>query len=112
MRVIVGLAIIVGILWYLAYQSRNLLEGPEIILHNNPETIQHSRTIFLEGETRNIISLSMNGSQLFTDEKGVFKKKLVLENGYTIMTLRATDRFGRETSVRKSFVYIPTDSIN
>ncbi len=93
---------------YVLFQARNLLMGPSITLETAESgSIQHERTILLEGMTRNIVSLTLNGREIHTDETGVFSERLVLENGYTIMTLRAEDRYGRERTLSREFVYTP-----
>ncbi len=102
------LAIIVS---YAAFQARFLITGPQIVLENEPETQQNVRVINLTGKAFNITRLWLNDRQIYTDEDGYFNEALVLENSYTISTLRATDRYGRETSVIRSFVYTPTSLI-
>lgn len=109
--------IVVGILGggillvaYLAFQARFLLQGPVITLTNEPGVIQHERVVTLTGTVKNITRLTLNGRQIFTDERGYFNEALVLENGYTIATLAATDRYGRKTTVTRPFVFtsLPT----
>lgn len=95
---------------YVHYQARNLLAGPEITLTTDAEAVQSMRTVELGGIAQNIVSLHMNGREIYTDEDGHFTESLVLEDGYTIMTLTAQDRFGRSTSLTKAFVYTPTSS--
>lgn len=104
-RTVLITVFIAGILWYLAYQARNLIAGPNIELTNEPSVVQHDRTITLEGRARNIIKLSLNGKEIYTDEEGYFKQPLILETGYTIMSLSAYDRYGRTVSLERSFVY-------
>lgn len=101
-----------GIVWYTSFQSRNLISGPHISFISELDTVQAENTIEIEGKADNITSLTLNGNPIYTDEEGIFRKSLVLENGYTIMTLRAKDRFGRTISLSKSFVYAPQTSIN
>ncbi len=103
---LLGLAII-----YILFQARFLITGPQIILKNEPAVEQNVRTITLEGTALNITHLWLNDRQIYTDEHGNFKEALVLENGYTITTLRAKDRYGRETRVVRSFVYTPASII-
>lgn len=101
------LALIVGILAYVQFQARNIILGPTISLSNDPSVVQHERTVTLEGMARNIVKLTLNGKEIHTNERGEFSHLLVLENGYTIMTLRAEDRFGRTTSLTERYVYVP-----
>ncbi len=106
--IIFGLALII---LYLIFQARFLIIGPNIILANVPAPLQNERQIFLSGSAYNISRLWLNDRPIYTDEKGNFKEALVLENGYTISTLRAEDRYGRTTEVTKEFVYNPASFI-
>ena len=101
-----------GIAVYIGYQARHLVSGPQITLLDTLSTVQHDGTITLHGMTENITALTLNGKPVFTDEHGAFEQTLVLENGYTIMTLHARDRYGRNTSHSRPFVYTPQQSIN
>ena len=100
-------AILVLLMFYLHHQAKNLIDGPELSLSGMLETVQHTRTVTLHGDTKNIVSIHLNGKEIYTDEDGHFSRSLVLEDGYTIMTLTAKDRFGRSTSLTKEFVYVP-----
>jgi hypothetical protein len=97
---------------YILWQARFLLEGPTIELTTEPPRVSNVRSITLEGTTRNITSLSLNGRQIFTDPYGHFKEALVLENGYTIATIAATDRYGRVTTLERPFMYTPASLVS
>jgi hypothetical protein len=103
-------ALIVLILVYIEFQSRNMLTGPTISLSDSYETVQHTGRITLTGMAQNIVKLTLNGKEITTDEQGEFVHTLVLERGYTIMSLYAEDRFGRSTVLTKEFVYVPLQS--
>lgn len=107
LRLIVGTAIIGLIGGYIAFQARFLIQGPIIVLLEEPGVQHSARTITLKGKAENITHLWLNDRPIFTDEAGYFTEALVLENGYTITTLRARDRYGRETRVVRPFVYTP-----
>lgn len=97
-----------GILsWYVAFQARAFIAGPSITLHSDATALRDTRTIIIEGVAQNVTAIMLNDRPIFTDDKGNFRERLVLENGYTIMTLRALDRYGREKVVTQSFVYTP-----
>jgi hypothetical protein len=109
---IIGGIILLGIIVvYVAFQGRFLITGPQIVLMTEPAVQQNERVITLEGKAFNITHLWLNDRPIFTDEQGYFKEALVLENGYTITTLRAKDRYGREKRVVRSFVYTPASII-
>jgi hypothetical protein len=106
-----GLAFLGVISFYVVFQARFLITGPQIVLDYEPPTHQNERLVTLEGQAFNITHLWLNDRPIFTDENGHFKEALVLENGYTITTLRAKDRYSRETRVVRSFVYTPASII-
>ena len=92
---------------YAYFQARNLILGPSITLTSDPAVVQHERSLSIIGSAHNITALTLNGLPIHTDEAGVFAHTLILENGYTIMTIAAEDRYGRVTSLTRSFVYKP-----
>ncbi|MEZ4103748.1 MAG: hypothetical protein R3B60_00490 [Candidatus Paceibacterota bacterium] len=96
---------------YVVFQARFIITGPQITINTELPTQNTSRVIELSGTTKNITHLWLNDRQIFTDEKGNFKENLVLENGHTITTLKAKDRYGRETELVRSFVYTPASLI-
>jgi cytoskeletal protein RodZ len=103
-----GIVVLIGtIAWYVQFQARNILEGPTIDLTDEYVPVQHERHVDLTGNARNIVKLTLNGREIQTNESGEFTQTLVLTNGYTIMELTAQDRFGRTTSVQRTYVYVP-----
>ena len=96
---------------YAVFQARFLIVGPQIALTTEPAVEQNERRIFFEGTAYNISRLWLNDRQIFTDAQGNFREALILENGYTISTLRAEDRYGRTTTLTRSYVYTPASFI-
>jgi len=102
-----GIALLlIAIVFYIHFQARNLILGPTITLSGSYEPVQHERIIMLTGTARNIVKLTLNGREIHTDEQGAFTQPLVLENGYTVASLNARDRFGRTTSLTREYVYV------
>ena len=111
---IVTLVIAIGIIaisLFVLFQARYLIIGPQIVLTTEPDSQQNERRIFLEGNAYNISHLWLNDRQIFTDAQGQFKEALILENGYTVATLRAEDRYGRSTTITRELVYAPASFI-
>jgi hypothetical protein len=104
----VGLVFLGLITSYILFQARFLVAGPQISLTTEPGIVHNERVITLSGNAHNITHLWLNDRQIFTDEQGNFDEALVLENGYTVATLKARDRFGREVRIERPFVYTPT----
>lgn len=103
-----AVALLIGLsLWYVHFQARYFLTGPTITLDTQEHVVLHEQHVQLTGTTQNIVELTLNGKEIHTNEEGVFTHTLVLEKGYTIMTLRARDRFGRITTLTREYVYTP-----
>lgn len=101
-------AILLGLfLWYLTFQARLLLGGPQIQLTDEPAFVQTEQKITLSGKTDNITSITLNGRPILTDEAGYFSEPIILENGYTVVSLEAHDRYGRSTTLSREYVYTP-----
>jgi Glucodextranase, domain B len=105
------LVLLFGLVLYVLWQARFLLAGPQVTITEAPDRITAERIVTIAGQTSNITSITLNGRQIFTDPTGYFREALVLENGYTIATIAATDRYGRTTQVERPFIYIPASRI-
>ena len=106
--VYICLAILIGAaIFYVLFQARFLIAGPQITLTKEPNAVQSGEVVMIEGMAKNIVSITLNDRPIFVSEDGRFIEALILENGYSIMTLRAHDRYGRETELERSFVYSP-----
>ena len=95
------------VLMFVVFQARYLIIGPRIVITTAPSGPQNVRTIEIAGVAYNISRLWLNDRPIFTNATGNFKEAIVLENGYTIATLRAEDRYGRSTKVDTRLVYVP-----
>jgi len=86
-----------GIIWYIYYQSKNFINGPEIeiISPENGATLIDP-LVTIEGTAERISRLELNGKQIFINENNHFSEKLLLLNGYNIITIKAFDKFKRE----------------
>ena len=113
--IIQSIAVLTGLFFvflYVAYQARFLITGPQITLLDEPDLRQNARAIVLTGTAVNISRLWLNGRPIFTNPRGQFEAAVILENGYTVTTLTAEDRYGRQTSVIRPFVYSPASFVN
>jgi hypothetical protein len=91
------LAMAIGL--YALFQARFLILGPQVKIVNleDGDLVKNSLVI-LEGEAKNISWISLNGRQIFTNEKGFWSEKLLVSPGLSTVTVTARDRFGREKS--------------
>ncbi len=84
-----------------------LLSGPRITL-TSPTDGESFADGFarIQGVTTHTEDLSLNGTPLLIDEKGRFSTTLVLPHGGAILSLTATDRFGKTENVRRT-IFVP-----
>lgn len=99
---------IVMLIWYGLFQARYLIAGPVLTLDESVGGSYTEPVAHLTGTARNVTSLTLNDRPIFVDEEGVFDELLVLERGYTIMTLKAYDRYGRSIEIERPLIYTPT----
>ncbi len=105
-KTMIFVLLLVSILGYTSFQMRNLVTGPVItIFEPQNGAMLTSSSVEVYGTTENISSINLNDRQIFVDESGVFREKLLLSPGYNIITLRAEDKFGRKTKEILELVY-------
>ena len=83
---------------YSLFQARFLILGPQIkIIYPKNGTIVSTGLILVEGTAKNVSWISLDDRQIFTNEQGYWKEKLILSSGVSIITIKARDRFGRNS---------------
>lgn len=96
---------------YGAWQGRHLIIGPELTIVAEPEVVQSGRVIMLSGVAENVTSLTLNGRPIVTDLDGNFAEGIVLENGYSVVSLDARDRFGRAVHWETPVVFVEETAV-
>lgn len=91
------------LLGYGAVAAWPILTGPQIKIASpgDYETLPGGE-VRLEGRALHTETLWLNGAPLLMDESGHFAASLTLPRGGAILSLTATDRFGREITERRS----------
>lgn len=95
---------------YTLFQARNMIQGPKIILDEPYDQVVYSRTNMVHGTAKNIVKMTLNGKEIHTNKAGEFSHELILENGYTLVTLEAWDRFGRKSAHIREYVFVNNDA--
>lgn len=89
-------ALLVG---YGIFEAWRLIEGPKVtILEPHSGFTSSGGALVVRGEAHNISFLTINDKPAHTDEDGRFEVTLSPPAGYTVVTVAASDRFGRNTS--------------
>ncbi len=103
--IVLLLFILVG---YALFESRRLIDGPDITIESPQSgTATSSALITIVGSAQNISFLTINDAPAFTDEQGKFVYRFTPPPGYTVVTVAATDRFGRSAR-REVSVHVVT----
>jgi hypothetical protein len=98
--IVIVLVLLVG---YGAKEALPLLSGPQVSLTSpkNGESF-YNGFISISGVATHTTGVTLDGGPLVTDENGHFSTLLTLPRGGAILTITATDRFGRTTIVHRA----------
>ncbi len=89
-------AIVVG---YSLFSARHIIKGPTITIESPANgSLTESNFVEIKGKTENLNYISLNDRQIFIDDDGNFKEKLILYQGENTLKLYGKDKFGRETT--------------
>ncbi len=89
------------LLGYGLFEARRIIEGPTItIVSPKNGSATSTALLVITGTAYNISFLTINDKPAYTDQAGNFALTISPPNGYTVVSVAATDRFGRHS--RKS----------
>jgi len=84
---------------YGLFEARRLIEGPVITIDSPRDgSATSSMGVIISGTALNISFLTINDQTFYTDKAGHFAELLSIPPGFTVLTVRAVDRFGRRTA--------------
>lgn len=99
--------VLLALVGYGLLEARHLIAGPSISLDTPGDyTSFPDGFIPVSGRANNTESLALNGGLLPMDEEGRFAETLLLPEGGGILSVTATDRFGRTVTERR-MIYVP-----
>lgn len=103
---LVGGVIGLFIFGYALFVALPYLLGPSLTVETPVQNSSSSSpTILISGTTARVSFLSVNDMPLPLAEDGSFKVVRALPSGYTVIVVRARDRFERETTRTIPFVH-------
>ena len=102
--VLLTLLVLIG---YGAFKGAPLLAGPSLTL-TTPQDNSRTDSVLvpISGVASHTENLYLNGALLPIDAQGRFSTVITLPHGGAILSLTATDRFGKVTRLRRS-VFVP-----
>ena len=105
-KILIIIVVVSGILGYAYLRTQDLLQGPQVFIFSpqSGDTVDEALVV-IEGKTQNIGSITLNGKEIITDEKGNIREERLLIYGYNIFEIKARDKFGKETTKTLELVY-------
>ena len=100
--VLVGIFIFIGLLGYILFQYKYAFISPTLILYvpKEQETFTTSDVV-VSGKTDQNVTVYVNDTAVSVDQNGQFKKTLSLFSGRQAITIKAVNRFGRQTTLER-----------
>ncbi|MDO8492630.1 MAG: hypothetical protein Q7S34_03265 [bacterium] len=106
LKVALFIIIILTVLIYALFRSIDFLQGPSITIQSpqNGQTLNEP-LLKIIGRAEHVAFITLNDRQIFVDENGALKEELLLQKGYNIISIKATDRFNRKVEKRLELIY-------
>ena len=102
---ILMIAFVAGIIIFAITKTKNYRDGAVItVTAPHPGQLLNDTLVTVTGNVQNASSVTLNDRKIFVTEKGDFSEKLIVPEGYTIITLSAEDRFNKITEKKVEFV--------
>ena len=99
--------LLVAVLLYGGVEAAPIIKGPHISLTSPVLGVEIiDGAVSITGTAKRAESLQLNGGPLLIEENGNFAKEITLPRGGAVLSLVATDRFGRTDSLRQA-VFVP-----
>ena len=94
---ITGGTIIVAAVVYGVFQARELFAGVSLSLSGIKDGMSYTEEVLdISGTAPHATILSINGREIFINKTGAFAEKILLPDGYNIITVAALDKFGNQ----------------
>ncbi len=104
----IGALIIISSMVYLGMQVREIFKQPQLaIIEPINNLITNEGSIMIKGETEPEIEVFINESIVLGDEKGNFERKVDLHPGINLITITATSKHGKQTSLVRQILFEP-----
>ena len=103
--IIISLVVLI-LLSYTAYEIQRVVFGPRLSISFPVNGASASSSLMeVSGVAKNINNISIDDRKIFVDEQGNFKEDILLSYGYNAITIKANDKFGRNTEKVVEVIY-------
>lgn len=92
---------------YGLFEAWPLLSGPRLLVHT-PSASERipGGIVTIAGSEKRAVALTVDGNPVLPDENGTFSETVAFPHGTSILTVTATDRFGRTASETRT-LFVP-----
>lgn len=102
-----GIIIIALIFGYFWHQISYLINPPSIkIIQPISDFTTQEKSIEISGQTDSDVYLTVNGKEVYVDNRGYFQSVISLEMGLNILKIEVKDRFGKTNTVVRRIMVI------
>lgn len=110
-RAILGIAAVVLLIGYLGWQVAGIIQPPHLAIYTPPEgAVVSNPAVIIQGEAAGASKLSVNGQEIMVTENGTFETTVDLSRGVNTITINASKKYGKTTSVIRHIVVKPAAS--
>lgn len=92
----------IALLGYLGFQYRSMFFSPMLTVYSPKQNAQTKDEITVSGKTDPNATILINNEPVLLNTNGEFTKNLTLFPGKTSITLKAKNRFGKETILERN----------
>lgn len=102
-RIFIVISALTAFGFYGYFQAQNLIKGPLVEIER-PEEYQNikDKVVVVQGKTKNVSKINLNGAPIFITPQGDFMEKLPIVGPRTIIEIEVWDRFGRNSKIYRS----------
>ncbi len=111
LRYSLALIFLLSLFSYLGLQVKNIVEPPKLEIFSPPQGyITTELSVLLQGQTDKEVTVSVNGKDVGTNEKGVFEAQIDLSVGVNTLTIEAKKKHGKTTQEVRHVVLKASES--
>jgi len=109
-----SLAVVITIMVFIGWQIKILTAPPTLSIKTPNENVTSKNDyVYVEGQTDRESDLYINDVRVGTDDNGVFKERVSLQDGINVLKIKAVNKMKRETVLeRKILVKLPASALN
>jgi len=91
-----------AVLFFIGWQIKILTAPPVLTVKSPAENLNVTEDfVYVEGQTDREADLYVNDVKIGTDDNGVFKERVSLQDGVNILTIKAKNKMDREVSIER-----------